>query len=50
MDQQHWDSEELDDDFEPESQADSESNPEIFYVALKLALARLKEFSTTPPS
>jgi len=48
MDQQYWDSEEMDDDLDAETQA-GESDPEIFYQALKLALARLKEFSAASP-
>ncbi|MDH3641203.1 MAG: hypothetical protein OES38_03860 [Gammaproteobacteria bacterium] len=42
MDQQHWDSEDLDEAFET---TDIELSPDTFYVALKLALARLKEYS-----
>ena len=43
MDQQQWASEDLDDAFE--TSADIESSPDTFYIAMKLALARLKEYS-----
>ena len=43
MDQQQWDSEDLDEAFE--TSAEIETSPDTFYVAMKLALARLKEYS-----
>ena len=45
MDQQYWESEQ--DDGAADSGVDAEMQPhtDTFYVALKLALARLKEYS-----
>ena len=45
MDQQHWESEDTDADFESAPHTEQEAPPETFYLALKLALARLKEYS-----
>ena len=45
MDQPHWDTEDSGTDSELDSMAESSLPTETFYVALKLALARLKEYS-----
>lgn len=45
MDQHHWDSDATDDDFESAPDGEAEAHPDTFYLAMKLALARLKEYS-----
>jgi hypothetical protein len=46
MDQQYWDSEEIDGAPATAREIESETHVETFYVAMKLALARLKEYSS----
>jgi hypothetical protein len=36
-------------DFEDDYEAEAETNVEAFYVALKMALARLEEYATAAP-
>lgn len=45
MDQQYWNSEEIDGAPATAREIESETHVETFYVAMKLALARLKEYS-----